>query len=264
MNENVLLVLLIILFIIFISINRAMAGSPMERITFEAGIGCLLVGTFFGVVRLTLLKKQPNFRIALMSMIGFFIWYVCTKGLSSLFINSGTMTLTGSTAGNEDKVEIENEQQSAEKIQSQKLPDVYGAFIAAIVILLTITLLIAFYAQKNQNNDKHLVNFLIMMTVLTVLSGMFTTLSGKKISNEMKIKILAYTIAFALVFGVFCPIFVFKNFSFSNLIISTLIFFVWLTLTYSFANFMTEKPQYIERAPNPNSNSKPAPPPITK
>lgn len=250
MNENMLLGLIIIVFIIFIGINRGMSGKPMELVTTEAGLGSLLAGAFFGVVREVLLKRPANFKITLIAILGFFLWYVLTKGLSTLFINSTTMNIsTKETAGNESKLEAENEQKSKEikKEAKQKLPDIYNVFIAALIILLVVILMISFYAQRKEGADKHISNFNIMVTCMVVLAGFFTFLSKKKLSNEMKIKILSYTIAFAIVFCIFAPVFVFKSFSFVSLIISTMIFFVWLTLTFSFSNFATPTVSYIKR-----------------
>jgi len=252
MNENMLLGILIILFLIFVFVHRFTSGKPIQRITMEAAMGSLLAGTFFGVVREVLLKRPANNRITLTVILMFFLWYICTKGFSQLFISGSFMNVQGSeSSGNERIIDPKNEKISkeAEKKLSavKKLPEIYQVFLAAIITMLVIILLVSFYAQRNEGSDKHIVNYNIMITCMVILAGFFTFLSRKKLNYEIKIRIMSFTIAFALVFGIFAPVFIFKSFSFASLIITTLIFFVWLTLTFSFSNFASEKTEYINR-----------------
>jgi len=248
MNENILLGLLIFIFVLFIILNRVLAGKPIERIITEAGLGSLLAGTFFGVVREVLLKRPANNKLTMTFILFFFVWYILTKGLSTLFVEGGFKDMTGNLYITDDKnIDDKNEIKSKASIQKKKLPEIYSVFVAAIITMLVVILLVSFYAQRKEGSDKHIVNYNIMITVMVILAGFFTFMSGKKLDYEIKIKILSYTISFALIFGIFTPIFLFKSFTFTSLILSSLIFFVWLTLTFSISNFVTVKPDYIKR-----------------
>ncbi len=251
--DNALLGGLIVIFIVFFTISRALKGKPLEKIINHAGIGSLLAGTFFGVVREVLLDRPANPTLTIIVMLMFFIWYVLTKGLASLFITGSSKNIVDSNiaSGSDVMVKDKNEEKSIKlkKIfkSENKLPDLYNVFIAAIITLLIVILMVSFYAQRKEGSDKHIVNYNIMITCMIFLAAFFTFLSGKKIDNETKLKILAYSAAYAVIFGILVPIFVLKSFTFKSLIISSLIFFVWLTLTNSITNFVTPKTEYIKR-----------------
>lgn len=252
--DNALLCGLIVIFIVFFTVSRALKGKPLEKIINEAGLGSLLAGTFFGVVREVLLDRPANPTLTILIMLLFFMWYILTKGLASLFITGSSKDVVNSNiAGGSDAQVIDKNEQKSIKLNKifksdNKLPDLYNVFIAAIITLLVVVLMVSFYAQRKEGSDKHIVNYNIMITCMVFIAGFFTFLSGKKIENEVKIKILAYTAAYAVIFGILVPIFVFKSFTFKSLIISSLIFFVWLTLTNSITNFVTPKPEYIKRS----------------
>jgi len=256
MNEKMLLGILITIFILFFILNR-IAGSPvgikwgiqpLEPITTEAGIGSILAGTFFGVVRQVILKYPTNFNSTLIIMICFFIWYTLTKSLALFINNSSKAYVEGSNVEETDDVKVKDLNEFQTNLaKSNKLPPLYGVLVSSIILLFGIILVVAFYSQRNDGNDKHIVNYNIIITCMVILAGFFTFITGKKIDVETKIRIVAYTISFAIIFGIFAPIFLFKSFSFGNLIISSLTFFVWLTLSYSFSNFLTEKEKYINR-----------------
>lgn len=252
MDERILLGLLIFIFVLFFILNRVSASKVgikanigfLQAYTTEAGLGSLLAGTFFGVVREILLKRPADNKLTMIVMIGFFMWYILTKSLSTLFISAGSKKMAPAL---DDNTELKNENKSAAIIQKKKLPDLYNVLVSAIIILLVMILLVSFYAQRKEGSDKHIVNYNILITCMVVLAGFFTFLSGKKLDIDLKIKILSYTISFALIFCIFTPIFITKNFSFTNVIISSLIFFVWLTLTFSFSNFTVDKAEYVNR-----------------
>lgn len=256
MDEKVLLIILIIIFVIFFTLSR-IAGSPigiklkinkLDPIITEAGIGSLLAGTFFGIVREVLLKRKPNYQFTLVIILMVFCWYILFKSLAYFSNQESSNVLASEDTDNADDVKIKDLKELSGNVASTpKLSPMYSVFVSTIILFLVIILIVSFYVQKNDGNDRHLVSFIILITCMVVLSGFFTIITGKMLDVEMKIKILAYTVAYAFVFGILAPIFVFKSFSFSNLIISTLIVFVWLTLTYSFSNFLTPVTPYINR-----------------
>jgi len=250
MDNKLLLGGLVAIFVVFLIINRVSAKlgyKPIEKITTEAGIGSLLAGTFIGVVREVLLKRQPDQNLSMIVMIMFFMWYVLTKGLAVLFVEGGFENLKGKPPQGQSQVDNKKED-AVKSVQPPPLPEMYQVFVVAIIIFLVIILIVSFYAQRKEGSDKHIVNFNIIMTFLVILAGFFTFITGKKIEPEQKIRILSYTISFVIAFGIFVPIFVTKNFTFASLIITTLIFFVWITLTFSFANFSFVENEYIKRS----------------
>lgn len=253
MDEKILLGLLIFIFVLFFIISR-IAGSPLgykakmhkfEPIITEGGIGSLLAGTFFGIIREVLLKRKPNFQFTLIIMLMFFCWYILFKGLAYFSNNESSNVLATGEDNSGEEITIKDIKN--EIVRPSKLSPMYSVFVSSIIILLVIILIISFYAQKNEGNDQHIVSFNILMSVMVILAGFFTIITGKKLNIDTKIKILSYTMAYALIFGILGPIFIFKSFTFTNLIISTLIVFVWLSLTFSFSNFLTPQLQFINR-----------------
>jgi len=249
MNDNIILGGLIFIFLIFIIINRVSAAKgykTIERITTEAGIGSLLAGTFFGVVREVTLNRPANPKITMIAMIFFFLWYVFTKILADVGVQGGFQNISSKADVGKD-VTDEKDVEKSMKAPEKKLPEIYQVFVAAVIIFLVIILMVSFYAQRKEGSDKHIVNYNIIITCFVVLAALFTFISGKKIDAETKIRILSYTVAYAVAFGIFSAVFVFKNFSFNSLVMSSLIFFVWLTLTASFSKFCVEDTEYIKR-----------------
>jgi len=249
MNDNIILGGLIFIFLIFFIINRVSAAKgykTVERITTEAGIGSLLAGTFFGVVREVTLNRQANPKITMTVMIFFFLWYVFTKILADVGVQGGFENISSKADVGKDLTNVNDIEKSITSPLA-KLPEMYKLFISAVIMFLVIILIVSFYAQRKEGSDKHIVNYNIIITCFVVIAALFTFISGKKIDSETKIRILSYTVAYAVAFGIFSAVFVFKNFSFGSLVMSSLIFFVWLTLTASFSKYCVEDTEYVKR-----------------
>ena len=90
-------------------------------------------------------------------------------------------------------------------------------------------------------------SYVIIISVMIVLSLLFSFFSGVRINVDKKVQIMSYTISYAIVFGILATIFIFNNFKLSTTFTTALIFFVWMTLTASISNFLTYNQPIIKR-----------------
>jgi magnesium-transporting ATPase (P-type) len=119
------------------------------------------------------------------------------------------------------------------------------SLISFIIIFIIVILGISFYRGGDENSNFFMYNVLI--TVIISLAVLFAFFSGNRLNYEYKIEILSYTFSYGIVFGIIAPLFLFQSFSFRNSITMTLIFFIWLSITFSISNFLNLKKEYIKR-----------------
>ena len=120
-------------------------------------------------------------------------------------------------------------------------------FVAMIGILIIAILGVSLYQQSKTGSSSPLMSYVIIMSVMIVLSLMFSFFSGVRIDVDKKVQIMSYTISYAIVFGIFASIFIFSNFKLSSTVTIGFIFFVWMTLTASISNFLMYNKPVIKR-----------------
>lgn len=246
-NEFYIFIALVILLIIFFSISQAKqfrGGEIGNMITF-AGIGAILGGTFFGIVKDTVLNKSPNSAITLYIIFFFFIWYIITKFISLYLIKLQNPEQKLIATGNTDKeILLRNSESTLKEIKNKnKITPLNGVFIGAIILIMIIILFVSMAQKGNADYS----TYSILVTVMIILAVLFSFFSGHRLNYNIKSQIMGYTFSFALVFGILAPIFVYDSFSLKDSTTSTIIFFVWLSLTNAISNFIKDKINYINR-----------------
>jgi hypothetical protein len=119
------------------------------------------------------------------------------------------------------------------------------SLISFIIVFIIVILGISFYKGGDDNSQFFMYNVLI--TVIISLAVIFAFFSGNRLTYNYKIEILSYTFSYGVVFGILAPLFLFQSFSIRNSITLTLIFFIWLSITFSISNFLKMKKEYIKR-----------------
>jgi Na+/melibiose symporter-like transporter len=119
------------------------------------------------------------------------------------------------------------------------------SLISFIIIFIIVILGISFYRGGDDNSQFFMYNVLI--TVVISLAVLFAFFSGNRLTYQYKIEILSYTFSYGIIFGIVAPLFLFQSFSIRNSITLTLIFFIWLSITFSISNFLNMKKEYVKR-----------------
>jgi len=253
-KEIILFVILLVLFGVFFGLNVAykdkpLGNVPIGNIITTAGIGSILAGTFFGVVRPVLLNQQYNPMLIYLIILLFFIWYIITKFASSGISGNEASEVTENKPAIFKQSEMDTEKDKliakAKSDTSQGLSGLYKAFISVIIIFVLLMILVSIFQQSSNSGALYIYNILITVTIF--LAVMFSYISGSRLTSTSKIEILSFTFAYLIIFGIFAPIFVFNSFSFKSMILSTFIFFSWISITQSIVNFIEYKSQPIER-----------------
>ena len=258
MNDLVMFSFLLLIFVSFFAAAVALKGksegkNKLSEIIITGGVGSILAGTFFGVVKQVLLQKPIDGFYIFLIILLFFFWYFATKGIS-LGISAGFSSTKMSSNNKPSKIisSIETASKTDDNIvtlknNSPKLSALSITFISIIGILIISILGISLHQQSKTGSGAPLMSYIIIITVMIVLSLLFSFFSGIKITSQLKVEIMSYTISYAIIIGVMSSIFIFGNFMLSTVITNSLIFFVWMTLTGSISNFLSYNPPIIPR-----------------
>jgi len=260
MNQNILMGITILIFLICFPTAIALKGKIGDKdkcadIIITGGIGSILAGTLFGIIKPVILQQSIDGAFIYLIIILFFVWYLLVKMFSLLLhrinTNSNTVasnplksnitTFTTSTSITNDNIDSDNEDSSSQYTILSYV------FISMIGILIIAILGVSLYQQSKTGSNSPLMSYVIIMSVMIVLSLLFSFFSGVRINIDKKVQIMSYTISYAIVFGILATIFIFNNFKLSTTFTTALIFFVWMTLTASISNFLTYNPPIIKR-----------------
>jgi hypothetical protein len=260
MNQNILMGITILIFLICFPTAIALKGKIGDKdkcadIIITGGIGSILAGTLFGIIKPVILQQSIDGAFIYLIIILFFVWYLLVKMFSLLLYrintNSNTVvsnplksnitTFITSTSITNDNIDSDNEDSSSQYTILSYV------FISMIGILIIAILGVSLYQQSKTGSNSPLMSYVIIMSVMIVLSLLFSFFSGVRINVDKKVQIMSYTISYAIVFGILATIFIFNNFKLSTTFTTALIFFVWMTLTASISNFLTYNPPIIKR-----------------
>lgn len=254
-SELWLFITILIVFIISFSVAAGLKGK-VASIILTGGIGSILAGTFFGVVREILLNRPINGFYIFLIIILFYFWYIIVKLISNNIATLSTTNQQGldtsileSTPTDVTTVQqYANDNKPEKRNMTPSISVLTKVFIGIISVLVLVLLGLSIYQQAKTGSGSPLTTYVIIISVMIVLAVIFSFFSGLKINNETKMEILSYTISYAIVFGILAPIFIFDSFKLTSAITSTFIFFVWMTLTISISNFIDKKPTYVNRS----------------
>lgn len=260
MNQNVLMGITILIFIICFPTAVALKGKIGDKdkcadIIITGGIGSILAGTLFGIVKPVILQQNIDGAFIYLIIILFFVWYLIVKMFSLLLyrINANANTVLSNpsksiistfptaTQMTDDNIDSDNGDSSSQYTILSYV------FVAMIGILIIAILGVSLYQQSKAGSSSPLMSYVIIMSVMIVLSLMFSFFSGVRIDIDKKVQIMSYTISYAIVFGIFASIFIFSNFKLSSTVTIGFIFFVWMTLTASISNFLMYNKPVIKR-----------------
>jgi hypothetical protein len=260
MNQNVLMGITILIFIICFPTAVALKGKIGDKdkcadIIITGGIGSILAGTLFGIVKPVILQQNIDGAFIYLIIILFFVWYLLVKMFSLLLyrINANANTVLSNpsksiistfptaTQMTDDNIDSDNGDSSSQYTILSYV------FVAMIGILIIAILGVSLYQQSKTGSSSPLMSYVIIMSVMIVLSLMFSFFSGVRIDVDKKVQIMSYTISYAIVFGIFASIFIFSNFKLSSTVTIGFIFFVWMTLTASISNFLMYNKPVIKR-----------------
>ena len=260
MNQNILMGITILIFLICFPTAIALKGKIGDKnkcadIIITGGIGSILAGTLFGIIKPVILQQSIDGAFIYLIIILFFVWYLLVKMFSLLLyrINansniiapnpskSNITTYSTSTAITNDNIDSDNGDSSSQYTILSYV------FISMIGILIIAILGVSLYQQSKTGSNSPLMSYVIIMSVMIVLSLLFSFFSGVRINIDKKVQIMSYTISYAIVFGILATIFIFNNFKLSTTVTTALIFFVWMTLTASISNFLTYNQPIIKR-----------------
>lgn len=260
MNQTVLMGITILIFLICFPTAIALKGKLGDKdkcadIIITGGIGSILAGTLFGIVKPVILQQNIDGGFIYLIIILFFVWYLLVKMFSLLMYrvnaNANTVapnpsrskisTIPTPTSMTDDNIDSDNGDSSSQYTILSYV------FVAMIAILIIAILGVSLYQQSKTGSSSPLMSYVIIMSVMIVLSLLFSFFSGVRISIDKKVQIMSYTISYAIVFGILASIFIFSNFKLSSTVTMAFIFFVWMTLSTSIANFLTYNQPVIKR-----------------
>ena len=224
-------------------------------IIITGGIGSILAGTLFGIVRPVILQQNIDGAFIYLIILLFFVWYLLVKMFSLLLyrINANANTVAPNpsksnlsiiptaTQMTDDNIDSDNGDSSSQYTVLSYV------FVAMIGILIIAILGVSLYQQSKTGSSSPLMSYVIIMSVMIVLSLLFSFFSGVRIDVDKKVQIMSYTISYAIVIGIFASIFIFSNFKLSSTVTIAFIFFVWMTLTTSISNFLMYNKPIIKR-----------------
>jgi hypothetical protein len=243
--ESIIFILAIIIFITFYVLALVFKNKPISDYIITGGIGAILAGTFFGIMKDSIINQKNNNLLNLFIILFFFVWYILTKIIASAIKDKQVdRPIAIKVPSNENSMVIVNEKDSAKEKDNWR-EGLSKSLISFIIIFIIVILGISFYRGGDDNN--HFFMYNVLITVLISLSVLFAFFSGNRLSYQYKIEILSYTFSYGIVFGVIAPLFLFQSFSIRNSMTITLIFFIWLSITFSISNFLNMKKEYIKR-----------------
>ena len=260
MNQTVLMGITILIFLICFPTAIALKGKLGDKdkcadIIITGGIGSILAGTLFGIVKPVILQQNIDGAFIYLIIIMFFVWYILVKMFSLMMYrlnaNANTVapnpskskisTTPTATSMTDDNIDSDNGDSSSQYTILSYF------FVAMIGILIIAILGVSLYQQSKTGSSSPLMSYVIIMSVMIVLSLLFSFFSGVRIDVDKKVQIMSYTISYAIVIGILASIFIFNNFKLTSTVTIAFIFFVWMTLTASISNFLTYNQPVIKR-----------------
>ena len=243
--ESIIFILAIVIFITFYVLALVFKNKPISDYIITGGIGAILAGTFFGIMKDSIMNQKNNDILNLFIILFFFIWYILTKIIANAIKDKEVDRPSAIQVPSTDVTEVKVTEKDNVKEKNKWREGLSKSLISFIIIFIIVILGISFYNGGDDNSHFFIYNVLI--TVIISLAVLFAFFSGNRLSYQYKIEILSYTFSYAIVFGIIAPLFLFQSFSIRNSITLTLIFFIWLSITFSISNFMNVKKEYIKR-----------------
>ena len=260
MNQNILMGITILIFLVCFPTAVALKGKSGDKdkcadIIITGGIGSILAGTMFGVVKPVILQQNIDGAFIYLIIILFFVWYLLVKLFSLLLfrINANSNTVRpnpsrSSISTTPTTGALTNDNMDSDNGDSSSQYTILSyVFVAMIGILIIAILGVSLYQQSKTGSSSPLMSYVIIMSVMIVLSLLFSFFSGVRISVDKKVQIMSYTISYIIVIGVLASIFIFNNFKLSSTATCSFIFFVWMTLSASISNFLVYNHPVIKR-----------------
>jgi hypothetical protein len=243
--ETIIFILAIIIFITFYILALVFKHKPISDYIITGGIGAILAGTFFGIVKDSIMNQKNNTYLNLYIIIFFFVWYILTKIIASSIKDKQVDNPAAIQLPAEDNTDVVVKMKDSFKEKQNWQEGISKSLISFIIIFIIAILGISFYRGGDDNS--HFFMYNVLITVVISLAVLFAFFSGNRLTYQYKIEILSYTFSYGLVFGVIAPLFLFNSFSIRNSITLTLIFFIWLSITFSISNFLNMKKEYVKR-----------------
>lgn len=243
--ESIIFILAIIIFITFYTLALVYKNKPISDYIITGGIGAILAGTFFGIMKDSITNQKNNTVLNLFIIIFFFVWYILTKFIASLIKNNEVNHPDAIQVPATDSTQVIVNEKDISKEKDNWREGLSKSLISFIIIFIIVILGISFYRSGDDNS--HFFMYNVLITVVISLAVLFAFFSGNRLNYQYKIEILSYTFSYGIVFGIIAPLFLFQSFSIKNSITITLIFFIWLSITFSISNFLNMKKEYIKR-----------------
>jgi hypothetical protein len=243
--ETIIFILAIVIFITFYILALVFKHKPISDYIITGGIGAILAGTFFGIVKDSIMNQNNNTFLNFYIIIFFFVWYILTKIIASSIKEKQVNNPAAIELPADDNTDVVVKLKDSYKEKQNWQEELSKSLISFIIIFIIAILGISFYRGGDDNS--HFFMYNILITVVISLAVLFAFFSGNRLTYEYKIEILSYTFSYGLVFGIIAPLFLFQSFSIRNSITLTLIFFIWLSITFSISNFLNMKKEYIKR-----------------
>jgi len=243
--ESIIFILAIVIFITFYVLALVFKNKPISDYIITGGIGAILAGTFFGIMKDSIMNQKNNNLLNLFIILFFFVWYILTKIIASAIKDKQVdRPVAIKVPANENSMVIVNEKDIAKEKDNWR-EGLSKSLISFIIIFIIVILGISFY--RGGDDNKHFFIYNVLITVIISLAVLFAFFSGNRLSYQYKIEILSYTFSYGIIFGVIAPLFLYQSFSIRNSMTITLIFFIWLSITFSISNFLNMKKEYIKR-----------------
>ena len=243
--ESIIFVLAIVIFITFYILALVFKHKPISDYIITGGIGAILAGTFFGIMKDSIMNQKNNNILNLFIILLFLVWYILTKFIASAIKDKEVDRPAAIVVPASENTEVIVTEKESSKEKDNWREGLSKSLISFIIIFIIVILGISFYKGGDDNNHFFIYNVLI--TVVISLAVLFAFFSGNRLSYQYKIEILSYTFSYGIVFGIIAPLFLFQSFSIRNSMTITLIFFIWLSITFSITNFLNMKKEYIKR-----------------
>ena len=243
--ESIIFILAIVIFITFYVLALVYKHKPISDYIITGGIGAILAGTFFGIMKDSIMNQKNNNMLNLFIILLFFVWYILTKIISSAIKDKEVDRPAAITVPASDITEVVVTEKDSSIEKNNWREGLSKSLISFIIIFIIVILGISFYKGGDDNN--HFFMYNVLITVVISLAVLFAFFSGNRLSYQYKIEILSYTFSYGIVFGIIAPLFLFQSFSIRNSMTITLIFFIWLSITFSITNFLNMKKEYIKR-----------------
>ena len=243
--ESIIFILAIVIFITFYVLALVYKNKPISDYIITGGIGAILAGTFFGIMKDSIMNQKNNDILNLFIILFFFVWYILTKFVANAIKDKQVDRPSAIVVPANENTEVIVSEKDSSKEKDNWREGLSKSLISFIIIFIIVILGISFYRGGDDNN--HFFMYNVLITVIISLAVLFAFFSGNRLSYQYKIEILSYTFSYGIVFGIIAPIFLFQSFSIRNSMTITLIFFIWLSITFSITNFLNMKKEYIKR-----------------